>query len=88
MSSYQSIYSLRKNLAFTERQHRLLWMVTQAVALGLVLGLVSRLVWDHDIVASIVMGLRDFGVALWAMLQDLANACGDFIRFVSQQQSY
>lgn len=86
MSGYQDIFSLRKNLAITEKQHRVLWVVTQVVAFGLVLGLTSRLVWDHGIVTSIVLGIRDFSVALWAMLQDLADSCGDFLRFVSQQR--
>ena len=84
MSVHQDIHSLWKNPAFTERQHRVFWMVTHVMAFGLVLGLTSRLVWDHGILASIILALRDFGVALWAMLQDLANICWGFLQEVAR----
>jgi hypothetical protein len=82
MSSYKDTYSLWKNPAITERQHCLLWILTQVLAFGLVLGLVSRFAWDFGIIASLSMALRDFGVAMWFMLQDLAAACKDFSQVI------
>jgi hypothetical protein len=82
MSRHTDTYSLWKNPAITERQHRLLWMITQVLAFGLVLGLTSRLAWDHGVVASMALALRDFGVAIWSMLHDAADACSDFFQFI------
>ena len=84
MSRHTDTYSLWKYPAITERQHRLLWVVTQVLAFGLVLGLTSRLAWDHGVVASIALAFRDFGLAMWAMLQDIGDACLDFFQFVSR----
>ena len=86
MSSYQDIHSLGKNPARTEKQHRALWIMTQGVAFGLALGLMSRAAWDLGIVAAIALVFRDIGVATWIMLQDAADACWDFLQFISRQR--
>lgn len=82
MSIFPDICSLRKNPAITEKPHRVNWMVIQGSALGLMLGITSRAVWDQGIVSSIALTLKDLGVAVWLMLQDLAAVCWDFIQLI------
>jgi hypothetical protein len=82
MSVRQGTYSLWKNPAVTERQHRTLWVMTQVLALGLMLGLMSRVAWDLGIVDSFSLAIRNFSVAMWVMLQDLAAACTDFFQVI------
>lgn len=84
MPTRQGVCSLWKNPVFTERQHRTLWMATQILAFGFILGIMSRAAWDHGIVASMALAFRDLGVAVWIMLQNFADACSDFFRFVSR----
>ena len=79
MSDRQGIYSLWK-YPVTERQHRALWMMLQGAAIGLMLGIVTRAAWDLGIVASLSLALRDFGMAVWAMLRGLPGACMDFFQ--------
>ena len=87
MSVHQDIHSLWLYPAITAKQHRALWILLQGAIIGLMLGIMSRVVWDLGIAASIALALRDLGIATWGMLQDAADACGDFLRFVSNQRS-
>jgi hypothetical protein len=86
MSGRQGIYSIWKNPAITEGQHRALWMMLQGAVIGLMLGIVTRAAWDLGIVTSIALVLRDVGVAAWSMIQDMAAACRDFLQFISHQR--
>jgi len=82
MSSYQDIHAFEKNPTITERQHRAFWILIQGSAFGLMLGIMGRAVWDHGIINSIALALRNFGVAIWAVLQDSAAFWSDFLPFV------
>ena len=82
MSRHTDTYSLWK-CPVTERQHRALWILLQAAVIGLMLGIVTRAAWDFGIVASITLALRDFGVAVWTMLQGLPEVCLDCLQFIS-----
>jgi hypothetical protein len=86
MSGHQNIHSPWLYPAITAKQHRALWIMLQGAAIGLMLGIVTRAMWDLGIAASVAMALRDLGIATWSMLQDAADACGDFLRFVSSQR--
>lgn len=82
MWSFQNLYCFWKNPAITARQHKVILMMIQALALGLMLGIVSRAAWDHGIVVSIALGLRDLCAAVGRMLRDVAAACWDFLQFI------
>jgi hypothetical protein len=82
MTGRQGTYPLWKNPEISEKQHRALWMMIQVLSFGLMLGIISRTAWDYGIVASIALALKDLGLAIWVMIQDLAAACCDFYRFI------
>lgn len=86
MSDRQGTYSLWQYPAITARQHRALWILLQGAVIGLMLGILIRAAWDFGIVTSTALAIRDLGIATWSMLQDAAGACGDFLRFVSNQR--
>ena len=54
----------------------------QGLAYGLMLGIMSRAAWDHGIITSISLALKDLGVAIWLMLGDSAVVCWDFFQFI------
>ena len=87
MTGRQELYSLWQYPAITARQHRALWIMLQGAVIGLMLGIVIRAAWDFGILSSTALALRDLGIATWNMFQDMTDACGDFLRFVSQQRS-
>ena len=82
MSSYQNIYSLRKNPAIPEREHKANWILVQCLAFGLVLGLISRAAWDYGIITHFALTISDLGTAIWIMLGDMATVCWDFVQYV------
>ena len=84
MTLRQGVCTLWKNPAITEKQHKVLWMIAQVLAFGFMLGIISRAAWDHGIIAQIALALRDLGLAGWAMIQDVAAACSDLLKFVAR----
>lgn len=87
MATNQGLQLLSKSPAVTERQRRAILMMAQCAVFGLMLGIVGRAAWDHGIIASFALALRDIGVAVWSMFHDLADAGQDLAQFVSHQRS-
>jgi len=50
--------------------------------IGLVTGLGIRTAWEIGFLPSIALMLRDAGVVIWIMMNDLSSACGAFWQFV------
>ena len=82
MSDYQHICSQAKDPAILERHRREFWYMFRGLTYGLMLGIMIRVAWDQGIIAMYVLALKDFGAAIWTMLQDLTAACWDFIQVI------
>ena len=87
MAIYQGLHVLRKSPVVTEKQRRAILVVAQCAVFGLMLGIVGRAAWDHGVIASFGLALRDIGLAVWKMLHDLADAGRDLVQFISHQRS-
>ena len=87
MAIYQGLHLLRKSPVFTERQRRAILAMAQYAVFALMLGIVGRAAWNHGIIESFGLALREIGMAVWSMIHDLANAGRDLAQFVSHQRS-
>ena len=57
-------------------------MAIQGVAIGLIVGIGTRVAWDLGIISYSSLVLKDAAVALWIMLCDLANTCSQIFQIV------
>jgi hypothetical protein len=66
MSAYAAVYFQKHNPA----------------VIGVLAGLGVRVAWEIGFLPSIALMLRDVGVVIWIMMNDLCSACSAFWQFV------
>jgi hypothetical protein len=85
---YYIVRNDEESIELAIRKRRKAWLAILLCALGIGIGIGMRLVASNPrIIAAAQSALMALGIAIWSVLRDIAQACADFMHYVTHTRS-